>query len=185
MKKRKEAISEVKIGKLKKEFEKLIYTMKILVFKDDPNLIELLDLDDNNIFSEPLLFAYFNNPPSTDFPPLSQLLFGYIQEAKRPKEIKIKFDLHGIAYLPNFGYFKIDHSSPTVPYKLVKKENGIYEIQTTERCVPHTFIEIQKAADFEILLYNHPLFYQYFSKLFSNGETTNDVIKPSISTLKH
>jgi hypothetical protein len=39
----------------------LIQNIKILLYKQDENIFEILDFENDKIYIEPLLFAYFNN----------------------------------------------------------------------------------------------------------------------------
>ena len=38
-----------------------INTIKLLIYKEKPSLLEKVDFEDDNIFLDPLLFAYFNS----------------------------------------------------------------------------------------------------------------------------
>ena len=40
---------------------KLIETIQLLLYKENPSLLEKVDFEDDNIFLDPLLFAYFNS----------------------------------------------------------------------------------------------------------------------------
>jgi hypothetical protein len=93
------SIAETAIGESQRE---LANTIRRLLYRVRPDLVRLLDFYDDDIFLEPLLFAYFN-AKSTDIP-LEQLLYGYIADELKPKTIPIRTDGRGTAYLPNVGY---------------------------------------------------------------------------------
>ena len=40
---------------------KIIEILQILLYKENPSLLEKINFEDDNIFLEPLLFAYFNS----------------------------------------------------------------------------------------------------------------------------
>ncbi|MEK6259460.1 MAG: HEXXH motif-containing putative peptide modification protein [Planctomycetota bacterium] len=86
----------------------LAHAMKRLVDKHRPDLFECLDLNNDAIFLEPLLFAYFNHPsPPT---PLDQILFGYISDEAKPSQLQAKSDANGVIHLPGLGYFHTDQA---------------------------------------------------------------------------
>ena len=39
----------------------LLETIQLLLYKEKPTLLNKVNVDDDNIFLEPLLFAYFNS----------------------------------------------------------------------------------------------------------------------------
>ena len=84
----------------------LLETIKILVYKENPSLIEKIDFDNDNIFLEPLLFAYFNSKKDNLFTTqiLTEIIQGYFV-AKEPLLTQESINKNGIAYIPNLGYF--------------------------------------------------------------------------------
>lgn len=84
----------------------LAESIKFLIYEKDPKLFELLNFEEDAIFLEPLLFSYFNSKDKRF--PLAQILFGYIKESLRPKDIEVWADNNGIIYLPQIGYFKTE-----------------------------------------------------------------------------
>lgn len=79
--------------------------MRILLYRLIPEYFELLDFDDEDIFLEPLLFAYFHlQINDTDI--LKQIMYGSIEPADRPKHLTVKADKHGNIYLPRIGWIK-------------------------------------------------------------------------------
>lgn len=84
----------------------IIDTIKILILKENFNLLEKLNFEDDTIFSEPLIYAYFNNKkenPTTQVT-LTEMLQGYFIP-KEPLLLEESFNKYGIAYVPNLGYF--------------------------------------------------------------------------------
>lgn len=114
----------------------LIDTIKLLVYKENPFLLEKVDFDDDSIFLEPLLFAYFNSKKNNLYSTkvLREIMQGYFLE-KESIIVEHSLDKNGIAFLPNVGYF--DQNK-----RIVDK--------------------ILKVDEFEIFKYCHPLLENYF-----------------------
>ena len=83
-----------------------INTVKILLYKETPTLLEKLNFEDDKTFSEPLLFTYFNtknhNPFSKET--LEELMQGYFTQ-KEPLKIKHSFGKQEFAYFTKLGFF--------------------------------------------------------------------------------
>ena len=81
-------------------------TIKLLIYKENPTLVEKVDFEDDNIFLEPLLFAYFNSKKDNLFAPemLTEIMQGYFVE-REPLQLEHSYNKEGIAYVPNLGYF--------------------------------------------------------------------------------
>ena len=84
----------------------LLETIQLLLYKEKPTLLNKVNFDDDNIFLEPLLFAYFNSKKDNLFSEtmLTEIMQGYFIE-KEPLILKESFNNEGIAYVPNLGYF--------------------------------------------------------------------------------
>lgn len=89
-----------------KEITKLTETIQLLLYKENPALLEKVDFEDDNIFLEPLLFAYFNKKKENKFSSelLSEIMQGYFVE-KEPLLLNDSYNTDDIAYIPNLGYF--------------------------------------------------------------------------------
>jgi len=115
-------------------------TIKLLIYKEAPYLLENIDFDDDNIFLEPLLFSYFGAKKENLFSNelLEELLQGYFVEKK---ELKIAHSyLNDISYIPNAGYFKKGADKPYEP--------------------------VLKSGDFEILKELHPVQKRYYREFY-------------------
>jgi HEXXH motif-containing protein len=78
-------------------------TLRALVYRTDPELFDVLEDVDQDVFLEPLLFAHFAvNQPSI---PLPQIVVGYADAAMRPEAVEVRSDAAGTIYLPRIGYF--------------------------------------------------------------------------------
>lgn len=83
-----------------------INTIKLLLYKENPSLLEKVDFEDDNVFLEPLLFVYFNSKKDNLFSEkmLIEIMQGYFLE-KEPLLLNESFNKEGIAYVPNLGNF--------------------------------------------------------------------------------
>ncbi|MGX1024679.1 hypothetical protein [Flavobacterium sp. CS20] len=122
----------------------LTNTIKLLIYKENTLLLKKLNLEDDNIFLEPLLFSYFN--AKADNLSLEEILQGYFIE-KESIKVENSYNKNDIAYIPEVGYFK-------------KGQKTLYE-------------PILKIGDFEILKEVHPLQEKYFVE-FYKGHVVND-----------
>lgn len=124
----------------------LLEAIQLLLYKENPLLLEKIDFEDDNVFFEPLLFSYFNSKKDNLFSNeiLTEIMQGYFVE-KEPLVLNESYNNEGIAYVPNLGYFD-------------KQGNKIDDIL--------------KIDAFEILKTNHPLLEKYFYE-FYKGHIVN------------
>ena len=124
----------------------LFETIQLLLYKENPSILEKVDFEDDSVFLEPLLFAYFNSKKDNFFSIylLSEIMQGYYVE-KEPLLLNESFNDEGIAYVPNLGYFD---------------KNG------------SKIDDILKIDAFEILKTSHPLLEKYFVE-FYKGHIVN------------
>lgn len=84
-------------------------TIRLYLYNENPDLLEVLDYDDDNTFLEPSLFYYFLADAAAKKPePLPQMLYGYLPTAHRPPTIAVQADASGMIYLPQIGYFQTE-----------------------------------------------------------------------------
>lgn len=71
----------------------IVETIKLLTYKENPSSLEKIDFEDDNVFLEPLLFAYFNSKKDNLFyrEMLTEIMQGYFVE-KEPLLIKESFN---------------------------------------------------------------------------------------------
>jgi hypothetical protein len=140
---------------------KILENVRILIYKENPTLFELLDYENDRIFNEPMLFAYFyaHRKGAT----LEQLLFGHIEKSKRPKSIQALTDAHGLIYLPEIGWLKINLNSEEVTIAQIENVSCLsVAFQGTN--VPFTFESVLRVENtsFEIINHQHPLLAPHF-----------------------
>lgn len=123
----------------------ILNTIKLLIYKEDSELLKRIDFDNDEMFLNPLLFAYFNSKKDHLFPKevLGEILQGYFTK-KEKIMIKHSFNKNGVAYVPKVGYFKKDEQNTFTP------------------------IEIIKGTSIEILKYSHPLIDVIFKSASKN-----------------
>tara|TARA_B110000971_G_scaffold69706_1_gene71447 strand:- start:1167 stop:1379 length:213 start_codon:yes stop_codon:yes gene_type:complete len=65
--------------------DEIIDTIKILIYKKQQHLFEKLNIQDDEVFLEPLLFAYFNSKSNNLYPKeaLEEMLQGYFIKKRR------------------------------------------------------------------------------------------------------
>lgn len=100
----------------------IINVVKLLIYKENPSILEKIDFEDEEIFLEPLFFAYFNSKKHKTFTPLmlTEIMQGYFVK-KESICLKESYNKCGIAYVPNLGYFD----------KTGNKVDNIHIIQNT------------------------------------------------------
>ena len=164
----------IKAGKVKKGLQEAAHNNKILVYKTDPDLIELLDINNDRIFLEPLLFGYFNNLESDRKISLAQILYGYIKSHQRPSELKILFTKNR-AYLPNLGTIELSTTKNIEIATLLHTEGTYQLVNEDNENIAFQLSKIAKAGEFEIIKNNHPFFYKFFKQ--ANPEVDLPVIE--------
>lgn len=103
---------------------KLVNTIKLLIYKENPSLLEKIDFDDNTFFLEPLLFTYFNYKKDNSLS--GELLIELVQShflKKQRVQINHCLNTNGIAYIPKLGYFKKGESIPFEQIHIIKNTN--------------------------------------------------------------
>lgn len=135
------------MNRVLKNKESIVNTIKILIYNADPEILEKIDFDDEDLFLEPLLFSFFSNKENKLFPKeiLEEILQGYFIKKEEPK-LKYSFNKNNIAYIPNLGHYD--------------KQQNLIE-------------PILKKGDFEIIKEVHPLLEKYFVE-FYKGHIINE-----------
>lgn len=102
----------------------IVNTIKLLIYKEIPILLNKVDFNDDDVFLEPLLFAYFNSKKDNIFSNeiLKELMQGYFIE-KDYLLINQSFNKNNIAYIPKIGYFKKGEDIPFDPIEIIDNTN--------------------------------------------------------------
>ncbi len=120
----------------------IINTIKMLIYKDNPLVIEQVNFDCNDVFLEPLLFAYFNSKKDNLFPKniLEEILQGYYLK-KEKRKIEYSFNKDNIAYIPKVGYFR---KGEQVPYEPILIQGNFEILKEVHPTLEKYFIEFYK-----------------------------------------
>jgi hypothetical protein len=149
-----------------KEFEngqaQFCDSIKALLFKSNENIFDLLDFGNDEIYLEPMLFAYFNSKNPLES--LDQIIFGYVNNEKRPVQIKVYSNEDGIVYLPKIGYF---YSNLKKTYLDLRYNhlNNLIELFNGINPVNYAFSPIETLTQIphiEICLHSNSLLSKYF-----------------------
>ncbi|PBQ33242.1 hypothetical protein CNR22_16160 [Sphingobacteriaceae bacterium] len=166
------AINLERINTGKAHFAELI---KILFYKANSDLIELLDLDRDEIFLDPLIYAYFSDANGAEKTTLEQLIYGYIADDLKPERIPLLFDEEGMTYLPEIGYFKaLENIKPFQRYYFSGKNSGTYTISSQGgeplklRFFSRQFADAENKI--ELIRFQHPLLKSYFTSNWPGNE---------------
>lgn len=92
----------------------LANVVRILIYKENEPLLTKVDFENDQVFLEPLLMAYFNRVQTEKtFPDgmLPALMQGYLLE-KETTNVDVLCNTNGIAYVPNLGYYKKGETTP-------------------------------------------------------------------------
>lgn len=136
-------------------FSKLNQNIKILLYKKKEDIFDFINFENDKIFSEPLLFAYFNNKLQKS-QSIESVIYGY-------SEKNIKFDLFsdefGRIYLPNIGWFLT--KKPNDSFAFDKSNMKLFK-ENIEIDFVFEELEIVENTSIELLKYSIPLLKQFY-----------------------
>jgi hypothetical protein len=146
----------------------IINDTKTLLYKYNPNIFDVLDFENDKIYQEPLLIAYFkdNEVAKTN---IDTIIYGYTEFKLRPKTLKVKTDEHGRIYLPNMGWI-ITQMADTI-FELIKNKEGVkFKLSYKGTLVNFIFepLKIIKNSNIELLHYSIPVLKQFYFDSNSN-----------------
>ncbi|WP_312746763.1 hypothetical protein [Sphingobacterium multivorum] len=127
----------------------LIETIKLLLYKLDEDIFDQLDFDQDEIYANPLLFAFFNSGVKKK-ESLGPLIFSFTQG----NEISVYSDHSGRIYLPNIGWLLT--AEKECEYTLSRSENGIV-LKKGGVCYPYVFEPIEYIPNTRIELLKYPV----------------------------
>jgi hypothetical protein len=131
----------------------LIQDIKILLYKYDSSIFDRINYENNDIYQEPLLFAYFN--AKTKKTSLESIIYGYTDENLRPKKLNIKSDSYGRIYLPKIGWFITNQKNEL--YQLSKNQENNYILLKDNFSIGYSFEPIEIIEDTNIELLKYPI----------------------------
>ena len=144
--------------------EEIINTIKLLIYGESPNLLTKIDFDDDRIYLDSLLFAYFNSKKDNVVPKelLEEMLQGYFEE-KTAIQTSHSYNKNNIAYVPKIGYFKKDQHSVYEPI-LVKDDFEI--IKEVHPTLESYFVEVQKGHVVNANPTHHSVWKAHYEEVF-------------------
>lgn len=139
----------------------LTNNIKLLLFQEHPDWCDLVDFDDERIFLEPLLYAYYNF--QKDRLHIPQILYGYTEPRLRPKKIQVQSDHRGIVFLPNLGYLKTSAANKMLD--LYGEEDKVI-LKNKEVLIPYEKMGIHYLPEsrIEVVQFNNISFSNFFKK---------------------
>jgi hypothetical protein len=155
-----------------------------LVYNLAPCLLDKLDFENDDVFLEPLLFAYFNTQRT--HVTLEQILFSYLRADYHASTFSVGSDTAGMVYLPRVGYLRTGRPNQT--FTFMRSENAsrylLGELGTTFDCACEEAWWVAGGA-IEVLRYPHPL----LEPLYANrqGKVTDievtDIARTQVANL--
>lgn len=136
-------------------FLKLNQNIKILLYKNKEDIFDFLDFEDDKIFSEPLLFAFFNNK-LLQRQSIESVVYGY---SNKSIQFELISDETGKIYLPNIGWLLTN--VPNECYVFDKSNMKLFN-QNNEVDFIYEQLEIIKNTSIEVLKYPLPLLKQFY-----------------------
>lgn len=131
--------------------------IRILLYKKDKNIFEILDFENDEIYREPLLFAFFNNKIKT-IQNVESLIFGY---TSKDLLFTVFSDEFGRVYLPKIGWLHTKHKEESFLYD--KKKSNLLK---NDQIIDFEFekLKIIENTNIELIKYSIPLLKQcYFN----------------------
>jgi hypothetical protein len=156
-------VDEIRKGKA--HFAELI---KILFFKQNEELISLLDIDNDDVFLDPIIYAYFSSDDAEGKVTLEQLAYGYIADQDKPDFVNAIIDGEGVLYIPKIGYFKFSNSALHNQKCKFYFNQESYKVTHNDNVVEFEFFPLLFADSenkIEIVQFQHPLLKDYFKVL--------------------
>lgn len=169
--------------KIKFGQKQLIENIKILLYKKDSDIFSIIDFEDDRIYQEPLLFAYFNDKKSNNLN-LYTILYGYMNFDAQKKGISVESDEYGRVYLPNIGWLMTNEV--TQKLKLFKDKNSKIKLLYKGVICEYKLESIEKIdnTNIEYLRYPIPLLKQCYYD-FDNNLINVEIERISIKHLKN
>ena len=129
--------------------------IKILLYKQDEKIFEVLDFENNAIYKEPLFFAYFNEKNNKKNG-VESIVCGFSDKAIL---FQLFSDEFGRIYLPNVGWFLTNQKNVVfdfdkLNFKLLKENIEVDFLFEKKEFIENTTIELIK--------YSVPLLKQFY-----------------------
>lgn len=127
------------------------HALKVLLYEKDNHVFDKIDFENEEIYLEPLLYAYLNQKSDFWFDTITL----YYQ--KKGKKIKTRTNHNGIIYLPKICYLKT--AFPNTELTLEILNDGSYSLLLNNKEVAFEREELLILdCGIEVIRYYHPLF---------------------------
>lgn len=142
----------------------IIDTIKLLIYKEDPILIEKINFEDDNTFLDPLLFSYFNSKKENliSNKTLAEILQGYFLN-KEGIKTQYSFNKNDIAYIPKVGYYKRGDANP---YESILREGDFEIVKEIHSTQEKYFVETYKGNTVNENPVHNPVWKDHYQELF-------------------
>jgi hypothetical protein len=123
----------------------LIQKIKILLYKQNEKIFEVLDFEKDSIYVEPLLFAYFNKKDN-EKKGVENIVYGF---SNKDIIFQLFSDEFGRIYLPNIGWFLTNYKNDVfnfdkLNFKLFKGNEPVVFVFEKLEIIENTSIELLK-----------------------------------------
>lgn len=142
----------------------IINTLKLLLYKELPSIFEKIDIENDDIFLEPLLFAYFNSTKESLFHSkvLEEIMRGYFLKLE-PLKIEHSFNINRIAYLPKMGYYKKGEQKPN---ETILLKNDFEVVKQIHPVLEKYFVEFYKGHVYNQNPHHNSVWEDNYNELF-------------------
>lgn len=156
----------------------LANTLRALVYQADPELFDVLENADPDVFLEPLLFVHF----AVERPriPLPQIVVGYVDAAMRPDALEVRSDVAGTIYLPRIGYLRTEARDRTLVLQ-GDVETGGASLLDGDAPIDFRFEQLPTipGTDIEICRHGLPMLQDVIAASTTHGEDFRVLDEPS------
>jgi hypothetical protein len=155
---------------------RILENVRALIYKTDPQLFDLLDYENDMVFNEPFLFAYFYSKGKGAT--LEQILWGHIEKDKQPKCINAKIDEYCFIYLPKVGWIKTNQANREAVITFTVGTDSM-SVTVDGNDIEFDFEPILLTANkhFEVVKHQHTLLANHFF------DSKNRIIKVEIDNI--
>lgn len=124
--------------------------IRILLYKKNKDIFEILDFENELIYKEPLLFAFFNSKADT-IQNIESLIYGY---ASKDLIYVVFSDEYGRIYMPNVGWLHTEYKNESFLYDKVNSK-----LLKNDQIIDYRFEELEliENTQIELIKYSVPL----------------------------
>lgn len=136
--------------------------LETLTLRKVPELSNMIEIENRDLFREPILYSYFNSAVAMD---IKTIIVGFMTSAFSLDEIPVKTTSDGYIYIPNIGYFKFEKpiENLTLSYRIKEKQ---FIFKADNQIISFNFQPIYrlKNSNIEICLHRNIYFDNFFKQ---------------------